>query len=279
MIQNTISYIREELTPFYPLPEIKEFTSYILKSVCGINRHLLSESKDKQISSEEQLRIETIVADLKKYRPIQYIVGETEFFGLSFEVNESVLIPRPETEELVEWVLDSVSRHKKYSILDIGCGSGCIAITLGKFLPNSWVATMDVSEEAIKTAQGNAVKNDLALEFIRQDILQKDLDEPWDVIVSNPPYVTPEEKETMDVNVLNYEPASALFVPQDDPLLFYRRIAEQALIALPPGGMLFFEINARFGKQVLDLLNALDYAEVELRKDISGNDRMVRAIR
>lgn len=279
MIKDAIAYIQEELIPFYSSQEINGFTSLILKSVCGINRHLISESKDKQISSNEQSRIESIVADLKRYRPIQYILGETEFFGLPFEVTESVLIPRPETEELVEWILDTVPRRDIYSLLDIGCGSGCISVTLAKFLPNSIVSAIDVSEDALKVAKRNALKNDVSLGFRQQDILQRDLTDKWDVIVSNPPYITPEEKETMDANVLEYEPGLALFVPQDDPLLFYRRIAEQSRTALNPGGMLFFEINARFGKQVVDLLNALDYSEVELRKDISGNDRMVRAIR
>jgi release factor glutamine methyltransferase len=211
--------------------------------------------------------------------PIQYILGETEFYGLPFYVNESVLIPRPETEELVDWIQKENYKSAELNILDIGTGSGCIAIALRHEFPSSTVDAFDVSEKALETAKQNATHNKLEVNFKAVDILNAPaFNKKWDIIVSNPPYITENEKDTILSNVLDHEPHLALFVPDNDPLLFYREIAFFAQQYLTPAGKLYFEINRNAGNHTLELLTGMGYRDVELRKDISGNDRMVRAI-
>jgi release factor glutamine methyltransferase len=228
-----------------------------------------------------------IDSELKNQRPIQYILGETTFYGLSFLVNENTLIPRPETEELVELIIESTNyelRNTKLKVLDIGTGSGCIAISLAKHLPTSEVYAIDVSEEALVTAKKNAELNKVAIDFISTNILDvvtlsavAGLDKQFDIIVSNPPYVRNLEKSEIKPNVLEYEPHLALFVDDIDPLLFYRKIAELAIKNLNPNGKLYFEINQYLGKETIKLLEDFGFRNVELKKDIYGNDRMLRA--
>lgn len=201
------------------------------------------------------------------------------FYGLSFEVDENVLIPRPETEELVEWILKD-NKEGGLRVLDIGTGSGCIPITLAKFLLHADIASWDISDGALEVARRNCRRNDVKVRLERKDVLQtSSSEEQFDIIVSNPPYITEKEKAAMEANVLEWEPSVALFVPDEQPLLFYTKIAELGLEMLVSGGRLYFEINRDYGAATVGMLERLGYHHVELRKDLSGNDRMVKAIR
>ena len=280
-MQSTIESIKNQLSSFYPDSEIKSFIRLIFAHVCKTEPHEILVCKDKKISANEQSEIKRIINSLKEYKPIQYILGETEFFGLNFLVNESVLIPRPETEELVELILNN-HKNEAPRILDIGVGSGCIAIALAKNIPNASVVAIDISEKALLVAKENASKNNVELDFYQQDILAEISEEifakKFDIIVSNPPYITPKEKDIMHDNVLKYEPQTALFVPQENPLLFYKRITDLGHILLNKNGHLYFEINALFGKETCETLTDSDYEEVHLYQDISGKDRIVTGI-
>jgi len=278
-MQNAIQYIQSELKGLYPETEIKSFSYFIIEKLTGFSKIEILVNKNTNFSVEQQHEIENIIKKLKNNVPIQYILGESEFFGLSFNVNESVLIPRPETEELVDWIGKENDSTNIKNILDIGTGSGCIAISLKYLFPNTIVDAFDISEKALETATSNASLNKLDVNFTKVDILNApDIDKKWNVIVSNPPYVTQQEKHEILPNVLEHEPHLALFVPDNDPLLFYRHIAQFALSHLLPSGKLYFEINREFGNECMNLLSEMGFCEVELRKDISGNDRMIRAI-
>ena len=216
--------------------------------------------------------------ELKTDKPIQYILGETEFAGIDFQLNSETLIPRPETEELVMWIVES-GVQPGASVLDIGTGSGCIIVSLGKLLKGVRLYGVDISPEAVRQATDNARRNSVEVKFEVRDILRY---EEWewpgfDVIVSNPPYVRESEKALMHDRVLNYEPSRALFVPDTDPLMFYRKIAGFGRDHLNRGGLLFFEINEAFGKETVELLRGMGYEDVELRKDINERERMVKA--
>jgi len=278
-MQSFLQHIQSELQGLYPETEIKSFSFLIIEKLTGFSRTEIFINKNTPFSNEQYHAIESFIEKLKKFVPIQYILGETEFYGLPFQVNESVLIPRPETEELVDWILNENKTNDPLRILDIGTGSGCIAIALKHEFNHSTVDAFDISEKALETAQRNAIRNDLNVNFARTDILNApDFPEKWDIIVSNPPYITENEKSDMLPNVLDYEPHLALFVPDNDPLLFYREIALFARKHLRPNGKLYFEINRGAGKSCIDLLTELGFQEVVLKKDISGNDRMVRTI-
>lgn len=278
----TVSYIQDTLKDFYPLSEIKAFIRLIMERVCDIQVHQFLLCKDKELSEKEKSQIYNIVQRLTKQEPIQYIFGIADFYGYEFEVNPSVLIPRPETEELVELIVHDYPQAKELDILDIGTGSGCIAITLKKLLSNSQVCALDISEEALQTAKRNAVSNRAAITFYQKDILKPSetadsLEEEFDIVVSNPPYIMEKEKQTMEANVLNYEPALALFVSDDNPLLYYHRIAMFAEQKLKKKGYLYFEINAQMGEQVVGMLRTMEFKNVELIQDLSGNNRFVKA--
>ena len=271
----------QELSSIYEEGEAESFFYLILEAKLQLKRIDLALQPDLTFSEAELVVWNSILEDLKKEIPIQYLLGKTNFYGLDFEVNENVLIPRPETEELVEWVLQDCSKREmtnNFSILDIGTGSGCIPISLKKQLPQAKVSAIDVSEKALEVAKGNAKLNGVEVNFILQNILETaNLLESYDVIVSNPPYVRNLEKQEIKNNVLEYEPHLALFVADDDALIFYRKIGALALKSLRPNGKLFFEINQYLGKETVDLLNDLGFQNVELRKDIYGNDRMILA--
>jgi release factor glutamine methyltransferase len=278
-MQTAIKYIQSELQGLYPDTEIKSFSHLIIEKVTGFSRLDIVLNKNTQFSVEQQQEIESFIKKLKNFVPIQYILGETEFYGLMFSVDESVLIPRPETEELVDWVRTENNQSNELNILDIGTGSGCIAICLKHEFPNANVEAFDISDEALKTARINAARNNLVVDYTKVDILNSpDFDRKWDIIVSNPPYVLESEKSEILPNVLENEPHLALFVPDTDPLLFYRKIASFAQNNLTSNGKLYFEINRQFGKQTLEMLAEHGFRNIELRKDISGNDRMIRAI-
>jgi len=277
-MQSALKRIKSALEGLYPETEIRSFSQLMIEKVTGFSRTEIIVNKNTQFSVEQQHEIESFIENLKNFIPIQYILGETEFYGLTFNVNESVLIPRPETEELVDWIRSENDRNASLNILDIGTGSGCIAISLKNVLPNSVVDAFDISDQALETARSNALRNELDVNFSKVDILNvPDFSKKWDIIVSNPPYVLESEKAEIQPNVLDNEPHLALFVPDNDPLLFYRSIAQFSLRQLKPEGKLYFEINRQYGKATIDLLAEYGFTDIELRKDISGNDRMVKA--
>lgn len=271
----------QELTPIYDAGEAESFFYLILEEKKQLKRIDLALHPDLVFSEEEIGVWNAILEQLQQEIPIQYLLGKTSFFGLDFEVNAAVLIPRPETEELVEWILESQKskpESQKVKILDIGTGSGCIAISLAKNLPDATVFALDVSEEALATAKKNAENNSVNVTFIHQNILEtEDLLQQFDIIVSNPPYVRNLEKEEIKKNVLENEPHLALFVADNDALVFYKKIAQLAQKNLLSNGQLYFEINQYLGKEMVDLLEKMNFKTIDLRKDIYGNDRMTKA--
>ncbi|MBC8603441.1 peptide chain release factor N(5)-glutamine methyltransferase [Parabacteroides acidifaciens] len=277
----TLAYIKESLKDLYPPSEISSLVRLIMERVSNIQPHHFLFCKDKVLPEAEKNRIHEIVERLKEMEPIQYILGTADFYSLQFEVNPSVLIPRPETEELVEQVIID-NEGKKIKILDIGTGSGCIAVTLRKHLKQASIIATDISTEALDTARRNAKRNNATITFIQTDILnpeKAEMDIPFilDVIVSNPPYIKEEEKIDMERNVLDYEPHIALFVPDNDPLLYYWHIAHFGKKKLRRNGRLYFEINAAYGSMVVEMLEEEGYKDIELIQDLSGKDRIVKA--
>ncbi len=273
----------QELTPIYDMEEADSFFYLILDAKHQLKRVDLALQPDLVFSITELETWNLILDQLKKEIPIQYLLGTTHFYGLELEVNPNVLIPRPETEELVDWIVKKSkikNQKSKIKILDIGTGSGCIAISLAKNLPNSEVFALDVSKQALATAQRNAESNQVQIQFIHQSILEtEDLGRQFDIIVSNPPYVRDLEKQEIKKNVLDNEPHLALFVADNDALLFYRKIAQLAQKNLSPTGQLYFEINQYLGQEMVALLKELDFQNTELRKDVYGNDRMTKSTR
>lgn len=266
----------ETLTPLYDSGEAESFFYLILEDQKQLKRIDLALQPEAVFSKEEVAIWNEILEKLKQYIPIQYIIGKTFFFGLEFKVNENVLIPRPETEELVDWIIKNNPQNTELKILDIGTGSGCIAISLAKNLPKATVSAIDVSENALATALKNAKRNNVNVEFLLQNILETDdLNQQFDLIVSNPPYVRNLEKEEIKQNVLDHEPHLALFVDDYDALIFYKKITELAKKNLTQNGQLYFEINQYLGKEMMDLLEQNGFQQMELRKDIYGNNRMV----
>lgn len=266
-----------ELFSLYDEKEVESFFYLILEQFHQKKRIDLALNPQMEMDSLQLLRWESVVVELKKQKPIQYILGETEFYGLVFLVNENTLIPRPETEELVDLIIkENQNQSSEIKILDIGTGSGCIAISLAKNLPDAKVSAIDVSEKALAIATKNAEINQVELHFILKNILEtNDLEEQFDVIVSNPPYVRMLEKAEINPNVLEYEPHLALFVDDNDALLFYRKIAQLAQKNLTKHGKLYFEINQYLGKETVELLENLGFKNVRLIQDVYGNDRMI----
>lgn len=289
LLKNYKTTFLQELSSLYEEQEIESFFYIILEKLHGLKRIDLALNPQMVMDGAHLKQWKNIVSELKKQRPVQYILGETTFYGLSFLVNENTLIPRPETEELVELIIKSFESSVSGSgskILDIGTGSGCIAISLAKHLPTSEVFAIDVSEKALAIAKKNAELNKVAIDFISTNILDVvtlsavvGLDKQFDIIVSNPPYVRNLEKAEIKPNVLEYEPHLALFVEDTDALLFYRKIAELAIINLNPNGKLYFEINQYLGNETVELVESFGFKNVELIKDIYGNDRMIEGTR
>ena len=271
--------IRDALRGHYPDSEALSLAKMLLTEVFGFSTLELYGGKDKEISGNRLRDLHEMLSRLKKNEPIQYIIGTESFCGLSFEVNPDVLIPRPETQELVRWI-ESDWKSVPCRILDIGTGSGCISISLAKFLEDAKVESWDISESALQVAHRNCVRNEVEVLLRQQDVLSVVPEgELYQVIVSNPPYICEKEKVDMDANVLDWEPETALFVPDADPLLFYRKIAELGISMLCEGGALYFEINRAYGEETLRMLEGLGYRQLELRKDDFGNDRMIKACR
>ncbi|MEL5892331.1 peptide chain release factor N(5)-glutamine methyltransferase [Bacteroides sp. GD17] len=275
----TVSHIRSTLQRSYPVQEAANLSRIICCEMLGQSAVDYYLGKDMILSPKDEKELETILARLCNFEPIQYIQGVARFWGRSFRVAPGVLIPRPETEELVERILKEISPASR--ILDIGTGSGCIAVTLSKELPTAQVMAWDISQDALAIARSNNELLQASVHFLQCDVLayQPAPDDCYDVIVSNPPYVTEAEKQEMERNVLDWEPFSALFVPDADPLRFYRRIGELGLKMLVAGGKLYFEINRAFGEAIVMMLREQGYADAYILKDISGNDRYVIAER
>lgn len=270
-----------ELEKSYPKTEIESFFYLIMDAYYGLKRVDITLNPLKEFNIDDKFH--KVLNDLTNQIPIQYILGFTEFYGMNFRVNQHVLIPRPETEELVEWILlnQPQKKNNNLTVLDIGTGSGCIAISLAKNLPNAQVFGLDVSKEALCTANLNSLDNQVTVNFIEDDILDSVFNihslDKFDVIVSNPPYVRESEKELMNNNVLENEPHLALFVNDENPLLFYNRIADFAKENLVQNGKLYFEINQYLAKETMSLLKEKGFGSIELKKDIFGKDRMIKA--
>ena len=273
----TASYIRRKLQGRYDPREAGNLSLIICCEILGQQTVDYYLGKDIILSVKEEQELESILARLHNFEPIQYILGEARFLERTFRVAPGVLIPRPETEELVEMMLKELSPVSR--VLDVGTGSGCIAISLAKELPESQVTAWDVSGEALSIAAANSKALQASVRFEQRDVLTYEpcVADCYDVIVSNPPYVTEAEKQEMEHNVLDWEPSLALFVPDTDPLRFYRRIAVLGLEMLTSGGKLYFEINRAFGKDTVAMLCETGYRAVRLQKDISHNDRFVIA--
>ncbi len=283
----------KELSGLYPDSEIRTFLKLLLQHRLHFSSTDIALKSGFNIEKHDLDFLLDAFAELKKEKPIQYIVGETEFYGLPFKVTKDTLIPRPETEELVAWVLTEINekvknkKEIKFNILDIGTGSGCIAIALAKHIPNATIHAVDISTEALKIAKHNAALNDVLVYFKAQDMLDPDIipsfsehfseTDQFDIIVSNPPYVRHLEKEEIHQNVLKYEPHKALFVADDNALIFYDKIADFASKKLAKDGHLFFEINQYLSVETQSLLQKKKFASVELKKDLFDNYRMIKA--
>ncbi len=278
-IKELKSLFSEELSSTYPKTEIDTFFYIVVEEYLNFQRIDTVLNSHEKLKKEEETSILSVLDRLKQEEPIQYIIGKTEFYGLPFKVNTNTLIPRPETEELVDWIIkENKNRDKELKILDIGTGSGCIPISLKANLPKSKVSTIDVSNDAIEVAKQNAIINKVEINFLNIDILDSEtLPETYDIIVSNPPYVRELEKEEIKNNVLNNEPHLALFVENDNPLIFYNKISKLASKHLRKDGALFFEINQYLGTETSQLVKNNGFQTVHLRKDLFGNDRMIMA--
>ena len=279
--------LNHSLSDLYPKSEIRIFGNLILKKITDLSLARILADKDMVLSPEQSEEADQIIERLTNYEPIHYVLGETEFFNLKFKVNPDVLIPRPETEELVEWVSDDLkfvesssdSAEQNVKILDIGTGCGCIPVALKKHHPKAQIFAMDVSAEALVVAKENGALNQTDVGFFQDDILNPKADErKWNIIVSNPPYIPLDEKVDIDKQVKSYEPHVALFSPTEEPLLFYHSIAKYALQHLEPDGKIYLETHKNLSRDVAMLLGEYGFKDVIIRTDMSGNERMVRAV-
>lgn len=276
-MQKLTQYIKEALAGCYPESEIRSIIKILYTNVLHLSMVDIYMGKDINLSAKQVSEIESIISRLQKYEPLQYIIGTVEFCGLTLDVAPGVLIPRPETTELVECIVKE-NLGDEISILDIGTGSGCIALALNKHLPKATVTAWDVSDEALCIASKNNVKVAGSVRFEKVDVLTAHPEwEKYDIIVSNPPYIIDAEKKDMERNVLDWEPSLALFVPDEDPLRFYRKISELGRVMLRPNGKAYFEINRMFGRETKEMMKGLGYSSVEIVKDLSGNDRIIKA--
>lgn len=274
----TYEKLWNRLCTVYDAGEAKAIVRMVLDERFGLSATDVYCGKVTQLSSDEQEELEKIMLRLEQAEPVQYVLGWANFCNRQFSVAPGVLIPRPETEELCSWITEDVGNRQQPAILDIGTGSGCIAISLALDIKGSAVNAWDISTDALRIAKENAARLGADINIMKQDALTPPQDaDRWDVIVSNPPYICEKEKAEMERNVLDNEPAIALFVPDNDPLLFYRAIALYGTKALKPKGMLFFEINAAYAAETCNMLRQLGYVDVEARNDIFGKARMVRA--
>ena len=271
-IKDIRSFLSQEINDIFPPEEVWAMSNIITRDVLGISDIERLRDPDKLLSEKEIVAIQNIASELKTGKPIQYILGEAPFYGLTFKVTPDTLIPRQETEELVRHIITENASFEG-DILDIGTGTGCIAIALSVNMQKANLFASDFSREALEVAQTNAQKNNAKVTFIHDDILNTSIEGPFDIIVSNPPYVLESEKRMMSINVVNFEPPTALYVPDDMPLLFYEKIAEFASEHLKERGKLYFEINEAFGPQVAEMMRSKGFQNVRIIKDINGKDR------
>jgi release factor glutamine methyltransferase len=270
-----------ELEELYSPNEAENIMRLVFQEKLGLSRVQLALQKQLELDDKNRKIVFQIAEKLMEGQPVQQLIGSVHFLNARLRINKNVLIPRPETEELVQWIVQESKDNKEFMVLDIGTGSGCIAISLAQALEEAYVTALDISQSAIELARINAIANNAQVDFTNMDIL---LEENWkrlkffDVIVSNPPYIRESEKEDMHVNVKNHEPKEALFVSDENPLIFYERISEMGTKHLTKSGKLYFEINEAFGSEVKKMLKNKGYKDIKLKKDISGKDRMVRAI-
>ncbi|RYY21485.1 MAG: peptide chain release factor N(5)-glutamine methyltransferase [Chitinophagaceae bacterium] len=284
-LKELLQHFKHKLNGIYDQDEVAAIFDLLLEHVWGFNTRQLM-LKGISTSVQDEFSMLNYLTELKTGKPVQYVIGETTFYGLRFLVNPEVLIPRPETEELVEWVIQSCMGKSAIRIIDMGTGSGCISIALKKNLLITELTGVDVSTAALATARTNASLNDVQVNFVEADILAGSVvgdrtttlnnGKKYDVIVSNPPYITQGEKKTMHQNVLDHEPHLALFVSEDRPLIFYEAIADFAKGHLTRNGWLFFEINEHLGEETMQMLRDKSFENIELRKDMQGKDRMIR---
>jgi len=253
--------------------EVTSFAYLSIEKILGYSKSDCIIHSNQELNNDNVISFENIINDLKQNIPIQYILGEAYFYNLKFKVNSSTLIPRGETEELVQYIL----LHDFISVLEIGTGSGCIAISIAKN-SNSKITAIDNSIEALEIAKSNAILNSVKINFVLSDVFNFSDTKKYDLIVSNPPYVLESEKKIMDKNVLDYEPHNALFVSDNDPLVYYNEIAKIATNNLNKNGLLFFEINEKYSKQIIELLSNLNFVDIELKKDINGRDRIIKSV-
>jgi len=253
--------------------EVESFAYLSIEKILGYSKSDCIIHSKQELSNNNIISFENIINDIKQNIPIQYILGEAHFYDLKFKVNSSTLIPRGETEELVQYIL----LHDFISVLEIGTGSGCIAVSIAKN-SNAKITAIDNSIGALEIAKSNAVLNSVEINFQLRDVFNFSEIKKYDLIVSNPPYVLDSEKKLMDKNVLDYEPHNALFVSDDDPLAYYKEIAKIATNNLNKNGLLFFEINEKYSNQIIELLSNLNFVDIELKKDINGRDRIIKSI-
>ena len=253
--------------------EVASFAYLSIEKILGYSKSDCIIHSNQELNNDNIISFENIINDLKQNIPIQYILGEAHFYDLKFKVNSSTLIPRGETEELVQYIL----LHDFITVLEIGTGSGCIAISIAKN-SNSKITAIDNSLEALEIAKSNAILNSVKINFVLSDVFNFSDTKKYDLIVSNPPYVLESEKKIMDKNVLDYEPHNALFVSDNDPLVYYNKIAKIATNNLNKNGLLFFEINEKYSKQIIELLSNLNFVDIELKKDINGRDRIIKSV-
>jgi len=278
-LDSMLSYFSAQLEKLYPLQEVEAMKRWTFNELYNLSSaHLITE-KQKRFSESEMLKLIQVVKKLKAKIPLAYIFGKTEFYGLPFYVNEHVLIPRQETEELTELVINENKNNSKSNLLDIGTGSGCIAIAIKKNIPSLQISALDISKKALDVAKKNADENNCEIEFIEADIFNYQSNKLYNCIVSNPPYITKEETEIMDEHVLLYEPHSALFVNNNDPLQFYKTIIKFSQFNLITNGKIFFECNSQFANVVVSLLCQNNFINVELKNDLCGNPRIVCGIK
>jgi len=272
-----IASIRKELAGIYAKEEIESMIFLIFEKLKGYSRTQFLLANEEKLIGDDRNEIWKVIDRLKNHEPIQYILGMTEFYGLPFYTVPGVLIPRPETEELVQWIILE-NRHSNPAILDIGTGTGCIAISLQKNIPESTVLACDISRVCIETAERNSLLNNSKVSVFEYDILNETPEIQFselDIVVSNPPYIREAEKSLMEKNVLEHEPELALFVPNEKPLIFYEQIANFSQIHLKNQGQLYFEINEAFGPECCDMLQGKGFSKIAIKKDINGKDRMI----
>ena len=272
--------LRTRLAAVYPDGEAQAIVFLVLEKLFGLSRTDVLMGGLERLTAEQTAELEQVMLRLERGEPVQYVLGEADFDGMTLGVAPGVLIPRPETEELVEWIAEDFEGAKHLRILDVGTGSGCIALSLARRFTDASVTAWDISDDALRIASANAEKLGLDVEFKKRDALCTEVAEAdvanYDIIVSNPPYICEKERADMDNNVLQHEPETALFVPDNDPLLFYRAISDLAQKMLRSGGGLYFEINREYGKETAEMMSEMGLGSEEMRKDFMENDRMVK---